>query len=79
MDDIKYLAHINDRKEEQLLKDHLEGTAQRSGTFAGAFGMYDWGYGCGLLHDIGKYSLAFQERLKGSEKMVDRVIKAVMK
>lgn len=71
MDDIKYLAHINDRKEEQPLKDHLEGTAQRSGVFAEAFGMYDWGYGCGLLHDIGKYSLAFQERLRGSEKKVD--------
>lgn len=71
MDDIKYLAHINDRKEEQPLKDHLEGTAQRSGVFAEAFGMYDWGYGCGLLHDIGKYTTVFQERLKGCKKKVD--------
>ena len=25
----------------------------------------DWGYGIGLLHDIGKYSEKFQKRLKG--------------
>ena len=54
MDDKKYLAHINERNEEQFLKDHLVKTAKGSGTFAGAFGMYEWGYGCGLLHDIGK-------------------------
>ena len=45
MDDNKCLAHINDRNDEQFLKDHLVKTAMRSGTFARTFGMYEWGYG----------------------------------
>lgn len=45
MEDNQYLAHMNDRNEEQFLKDHLVKTAMGSGTFAGAFGMYEWGYG----------------------------------
>lgn len=68
---MKYLAHINDNGEEQLLKQHLENTALRCGQFADRFGAYEWGYCCGLLHDIGKYSLKFQERLHGSEVRVD--------
>ena len=66
-----YLAHKNENGEEQTLKEHLEGTARLCGRFASSFGVYDWGYCCGMLHDIGKYSLAFQERLNGSEKKVD--------
>lgn len=68
---MKYLAHINDKGEEQLLKQHLENTALRCGQFADSFGAYEWGYCCGLLHDIGKYSVKFQNRLKGSEECVD--------
>lgn len=68
---MKYLAHINDKGEEQLLKQHLEGTALRCGQFADRFGAYEWGYCCGLLHDIGKYSSKFQGRLHGSGESVD--------
>ncbi len=68
---MKYLAHINDYGQEQTLKDHLEGTAQLCAEFAERFGAYDMGYCCGLLHDIGKYALKFQERLHGSEVKVD--------
>lgn len=68
---MKYLAHINDKGEEQLLKQHLERTALRCGQFADSFGAYEWGYCCGLLHDIGKYSMKFQKRLYGSEERVD--------
>lgn len=68
---MEYLAHINDKGEEQQLKRHLEGTALRCGQFADNFGAYEWGYCCGLLHDIGKYSLKFQKRLQGSEDSVD--------
>lgn len=66
-----YLAHVNEEKQEQTLKEHLENTAALCGKFSGSFGMYDWGYCCGMLHDIGKYSLAFQERIRGSEQRVD--------
>lgn len=66
-----YLAHINDEKQEQTLKEHLENTANLCGEFAESFGMYNWGYCCGLLHDIGKYSLEFQERIRGNGQRVD--------
>lgn len=69
---MKYLAHISeDKSREQTLLDHLEGTAQLSAQFAKSFGCEDWGYCCGKLHDIGKYSGKFQERLHGSEIRVD--------
>lgn len=69
---MKYLAHISeDKKHEQTILDHLEGTARLSGKFAKKFGYEDWGYCCGKLHDIGKYSEKFQERLRGSGGKVD--------
>lgn len=68
---MKYLAHINEEGKEQLLKEHLENTAMLCGDFADSFGGYEWGYCCGLLHDLGKYSLKFQERIRGREEKVD--------
>lgn len=68
---MKYLAHINDKGKEQLLRDHLENSAILCGQFAEQFGAYEWGYCCGLLHDIGKYSQKFQERVRGSKERVD--------
>lgn len=68
---IKYLAHINDNGKEQYLKDHLTNTAKLCGEFADSFGAYEWGYCCGLLHDLGKYSLKFQNRLCGNGEKVD--------
>ena len=68
---MEYLAHINSEGQEQTLKEHLENTASICAKFAERFGAYDLGYCCGLLHDIGKYSLKFQERLRGSEVKVD--------
>ena len=63
---MKYLAHKNDKNEEQSLKQHLENVAERCGTYADAFGAREWGYCCGLLHDVGKYSQKFQRRIQGS-------------
>lgn len=67
---MKYLAHIEGSRE-QSVKEHLEGTARLSGKFADTFGCFEWGYCCGMLHDIGKYSVDFQSRLLGSDKKVD--------
>ena len=66
-----YLAHL-EGKREQTIKMHAEGTACLSGMFADSFGKKDWGYCCGMLHDIGKYSEAFQKRIRGNNnKQVD--------
>ena len=66
-----YLAHKREDGITQSLKEHLENTAQLAGKFAKEFGAYDWGYCAGMLHDIGKYSDEFQERINGSNKKVD--------
>ena len=64
-DKMKYLAHI-DGKREQSIKEHLEGTAVLAAEFAKSFKKEQWGYCAGMLHDIGKYSDAFQERIRGN-------------
>lgn len=64
-----YLARKSeDGTRVQKIIEHAEETAGIAADFAEVFGCRDWGYGCGLLHDIGKYSLKFQERLNGGKK-----------
>lgn len=63
---MKYLAHIADDRA-QTIKEHLAGTAQRAKGFAEQFGKGEWGYCCGMLHDIGKYSAEFQRRIRGEQ------------
>lgn len=61
-----YLAHISeDNLRHQSLLTHLQGTARRAGGFAARFGCEEWGFNCGYVHDIGKYSERFQRRLHG--------------
>lgn len=68
----EFLAHISeDKKRSQTLLEHLSNTAEMAGNFSSAFSCRDWGYACGLLHDIGKYSKEFQGRIRGNEKRVD--------
>ena len=59
---LKYIAH-KDNYREQSVKEHLYGTADKAAEFADKFGKADWGYCCGLLHDIGKYSKEFQNKI----------------
>lgn len=69
---MEYIAHISDDKErDQTVKEHLEGTAKLAEQFANEFGYGDWGYCCGKLHDIGKYTLKFQDRIRGGTLKVD--------
>ena len=68
---MEYIAHLNEGRI-QTMKDHLCETAELAGRFAERFGKADWGYACGMLHDIGKYSLAFQDKIKNnSNRQVD--------
>lgn len=65
-----YLAHQEDGRKQSVF-EHLLGTAELAGRFAGAFGAADEGRFCGILHDVGKYSQAFQRRINGSTEHVD--------
>ena len=60
---MEYCAH-KDGDREQLVREHLQGTAELAAEFAEKFGKADWGYCCGLLHDIGKYSGEFQTKIR---------------
>jgi CRISPR-associated endonuclease/helicase Cas3 len=69
-----YYAHTGSRSDGQdwqPLKDHLTSVAQLAQTRAQAFGAADWAHLIGLLHDLGKYSQAFQQRLHGSNERAD--------
>ena len=66
----KYLAHIApDGSRKQTVLEHLQGTARLAEAFAQPFGGQEQARLAGLLHDIGKYSAAFQRRLAGGPKV----------
>ena len=63
-----YIAHKSkegDREHPLIL--HLNSTAEKAKHFAEAFSAEQYAYACGLLHDIGKYSNEFQDRIKGKQ------------
>ena len=49
----------------QPLSRHLEGVGDMAAEFAISFGQSDLARVAGLLHDLGKYTAAFQHRLRG--------------
>ncbi len=67
----RYLAHRAEDGREQTIQDHLQGTADLCAEFAAAFDAAELGRLAGLSHDLGKYSDAFQRRLRGSSERVD--------
>ncbi len=70
----KYYGHSlkgKDKSEWQLLKTHLSDTARKAKEFGEDAGVGDLAYTAALLHDIGKYSKAFQARLDGNGRKVD--------
>jgi CRISPR-associated endonuclease/helicase Cas3 len=67
-----YIAHrISDGGKEQSVLKHLSNTAVAASEFADIFNAGEEAYFCGMLHDIGKYSAAFQRRIRGSPERVD--------
>lgn len=71
---IEYYGHSlkgKDKSEWQLLKVHLSDTARKAKDFGKDAGVGELAYMAALLHDIGKYSRAFQARLDGKGPKVD--------
>lgn len=66
-----YFAHTSEDGRRQPIMDHLVGTAALAEKFAGAFGAGEFGRCCGMLHDAGKFSEAFQRRLLKDGPKVD--------
>ncbi|NLO85172.1 MAG: CRISPR-associated helicase Cas3' [Clostridiales bacterium] len=61
-----FLAHVHEIYGNQTIKDHLNQTAELAASFAKSFDAEADGYYAGLMHDIGKYSDAFQRRIRGA-------------
>ena len=70
----KYYAHSRkgeDKSKWQLLKTHLDNTADLAEKFGADAGISELARAAALMHDLGKYSKAFQRRLEGSGRKVD--------
>ncbi|NLV75004.1 MAG: CRISPR-associated endonuclease Cas3'' [Chloroflexi bacterium] len=68
-----YYAHTNEQSEEQWqrLIDHLRNTAELARQLGASAGVGELAYTAALVHDLGKYSNAFQARLRGATQGVD--------
>ncbi|HEY6763743.1 MAG TPA: CRISPR-associated helicase Cas3', partial [Candidatus Sulfotelmatobacter sp.] len=62
----KFIAHHRTSGEDQSLSSHLAEVASLASLFAGKIGLPNAGELVGLLHDLGKYSAAFQNYLKSA-------------
>jgi CRISPR-associated endonuclease/helicase Cas3 len=72
----EFYAHSTesaDKSDWQLLAVHLDEVAKLAEQFATAFQAGDWGRCAGLLHDAGKATEEFQQRLEGSKKKADHM------
>lgn len=70
MDTQKAIAHVyqDDKGQwhEQLLAEHLHAVAALAGLFADKFNNGDWASLAGLWHDLGKYSVEFQNYIRNA-------------
>lgn len=68
-----YYAHVTEDERKQTARNHSEETAKLAESFAVDI-FKQIAYECGLLHDVGKYTLLFQKRLEGSNIRVEHSI-----
>ena len=67
----QYYSHLSEDGRVEFLRDHLREVSEMSAQFASVFGAESWGRAVGLLHDIGKYSDGFQNRILNDGPKVD--------
>ena len=65
----KYISHIRKNQYGEIIsyqsnEEHCIGVAELAKQFASEFGMGDWGYVLGILHDKGKEKKEFQEYIQ---------------
>lgn len=59
-----HIAHTREIDlETQSVKEHLENTAKLAKIFGDCFDNGNYAYICGLMHDLGKYSKNFQDKI----------------
>lgn len=58
------IAHLSTDGTPHLLADHLRDVGSLAEAFASRFGAGAWARVAGLWHDLGKYSLKFQKRIR---------------
>lgn len=63
----EYFARTSDEYGYETCVEHLSMAAAFSGGFSGVFGQLEEGVLAGLFHDAGKYSEAFQKRIRDPE------------
>ena len=69
-----FFAHSKegeDRDDWQPLREHLQNTAEMAREFGRSANVSEMAYIAGLVHDLGKYSPEFQQRLEGKRIHVD--------
>jgi CRISPR-associated endonuclease/helicase Cas3 len=77
----RYFAHSTDDESKgnwQPLCDHLLAVSELAAAFANAFGGGPLGSVAGLLHDVGKYTDEFQNRIAGQAIRVDHATRGAM-
>lgn len=60
---MEYIAHVRENGDRQWLHEHLRGVGEKASANAAKIGLTTQGELIGLLHDLGKYSAAFQAYL----------------
>lgn len=70
MNELVYIAHIDEYGVRESVKEHCEKTALKCSEFA-CDTLKDIAYNIGIMHDIGKYQNSFQRRIRGEKLQVE--------
>ncbi|MCG5549273.1 CRISPR-associated endonuclease Cas3'' [Halorhodospira halochloris] len=76
---VNFYAHASEQHSWQRLNDHLQQTSALAAKFAEPFQGADLAKTAGKLHDLGKYTTIFQERLSGKAPPVDHSTAGALK